>query len=366
MRVEVWNCRGLGQRLTVRRLKEMQRLYLPDMLFLIETKQKNDYVRDIGVYLGYDHMILVPPEGLSGGLVVLWKDYVSVSCVSSDVRMIDLQVQYKAFQFYLSCIYGHPNPKYRHHLWERLQRLAISRTGAWMICGDCNEITSPEEKKGGRVRSLSSVQNFNTMIQICGMEDLQFKGNQFSWVGRRRTEVIECCLDRVLVNSEWKQRYPISETEYLELAESDHRPMIISIDYQARARKGMFRYDKRLFEEHDFVEVISDAWQHTDTMEGWSSKLDFCRRKMIQWKRENKTNSAVRIQELRGHIDQALRNNTVTIECIQELRVQLNKAFRDEEEYWRLKSRNRWLNLGDRSTRFYHVLTKMKKNQNKI
>lgn len=202
MRVEVWNCRGLGQRLTVRRLKEMQRLYHPDLLFLIETKQKNDYVRDIGVYLGFDQMVLVPPDGLSGGLAVFWKSYVSVSCISSDARLLDLNVQYKSFKYYLSCINGHPIPKYRNHLWKRIQRIAVTRAGPWMICGDCNKIVHPSEKKGGRTRQIISCNDFNTMINVCDMKDVPAKGNSFSWVGRRQTEVIECCLDRIMVNKE--------------------------------------------------------------------------------------------------------------------------------------------------------------------
>lgn len=200
MRVDVWNCRGLGQRVTVQRLKELQRLYLPDLFFLIETKNKTDYVRDIAVYLGYDQMVLVPPQGLRGGLAVLWKNYVSVSCIPSDVRLVDLHAEYKAFNFYLSCVYGNPVPKYRHHLWERIQRLAVSRVGPWMLCGDCNEITKPNEKKWGRLQTLNSSKNFSTMIQVCDMKDLTFKGNLYSWVGRRRTEVIEC-LYHVFVNS---------------------------------------------------------------------------------------------------------------------------------------------------------------------
>lgn len=366
MRVEVWNCRGLGQRLTVRRLKEMQRLYHPDLLFLIETKQANDVVRDIGVDLGFDHMILVPPIGYSGGLAVFWKSYVSVSCISSDERLVDLHVEYQCFQFYLSCVYGHPQPKYRHLLWERLQRIATTRVGPWMLCGDCNEITKSEEKIGGRTRSMSSFQNFNTMLQICDMKDLKHTGNQFSWVGRRRNDIIECCLDRVMVNPSWMNKFPNSSTEYLEIAESDHRPMIVSIDYKYQRRKGLFCYDKRLFEDQSFVETVSGAWDQTEFIRGWNQKLGHCRNQIVNWKRRHQTNSAVRISVIRGQIDQALRDSSVQLEVIQELRVNLNKAYRDEEEFWKLKSRNRWLNLGDRNTPFYHGVSKVKKSKNKI
>ncbi|KAL0701381.1 hypothetical protein Bca4012_057503 [Brassica carinata] len=222
-------------------------------------------------------MVLVSPQGLGGGLAVLWKNYVSVSCISSDVRLVDLYVEYKAFKFYLSCVYGNPIPKYRHHLWERIQRIAVSRVGPWMICGDCNEITDPSEKRGGRLRTLNSSKDFNNMLQVCDMKDLKFKGNPFSWVGRRRNEVIECCLDRVLVNTEWLNQYPNSETEYLEIAESDHRPMIITIDYQQKRKKGWFCYDKRLYEQESFVDTVTEAWNETGGLEGWMRKLDHCR-----------------------------------------------------------------------------------------
>ena len=61
-----------------------------------------------------------------------------------------------------------------------------------------------------------------------------------------------------------------------------------------------------------------------------------------------------------------MRDNTMSTEYIHELCGSLNQFYRDEEEYWKLKSINRWLNLGDRNTPFYHGFTKMKKSKNKI
>lgn len=153
----------------------MQRVYLPNMLFLVETKQKNDYVRDVGVILGYDDMCIVAPQSLSGGIVVYCKNHVSVQRIFTDARLVDLYVEYKSFHFYLSCIYGNLIPKFRHLLWEKLQRISVSRTEPWMMCGDFNEILKPIEKRGGRVRNEGSSKDFKLMMQICDMQDLQHK-----------------------------------------------------------------------------------------------------------------------------------------------------------------------------------------------
>ncbi|XP_019100869.1 PREDICTED: uncharacterized protein LOC109132875 [Camelina sativa] len=340
----------MGQRLTVRRLEEIQRLYLLDMLFLVETKQQDNYIRDKGVSLGFSDMCIVSPRGLSGGLAVFWKNHVSVQVISQDVRLVDLYVEYKSFNFYLSCIYGHPIPSERHHLWEKLQRISTNRNGPWMMCGDFNEILQPEEKQGGRQRSFSSLRNFTTMIDCCNMQDLKFKGNPFSWVGKRQKETIQSCLDRVFINSDWKASYPASETEFLTIAGSYHAPVIITVEEEFCVKRGQFRYDKRHVDSEDFVRAVK---------KGWSTELS-------RWKRRSKTNSAEKIQILKAQLDVAERSNSTTLAEVTNLRYELTKAYSEEEQYWKLKSRNQWMNLGDRNTKFFYATTKIQKARNRL
>lgn len=102
-------------------------LYLQDMLFLVETKQKDDYVRDVCVWLGYDEMQIVSPRGLSGGLVVCWEIMFQFKLFQL-MQDLDLSIEYKSFNFYLSFIFGNPIPKLWYQLWEKLQRISVTRT----------------------------------------------------------------------------------------------------------------------------------------------------------------------------------------------------------------------------------------------
>ena len=44
----------------------------------------------------------------------------------------------------------------------------------------------------------------------------------------------------------------------------------------------------------------------------------------------------------------------------------LHKACREEAEWWRLKSRCKWLKDGDRNSSYFHKLTEVRKNQNNV
>ena len=67
MKTVCWNCRGLGIDSTVRRLKEINRLYLPDIICLSETKKEDDYIRDVGAQLNFPSYVSLLPVGSCGG-----------------------------------------------------------------------------------------------------------------------------------------------------------------------------------------------------------------------------------------------------------------------------------------------------------
>lgn len=61
---------------------------------------------------------------------------------------------------------------------------------------------------------------------------------------------------------------------------------------------------------------------------------------MSDWKRKNRLNASVKIGLLRTELDQALTNGNYSTQELDRTRRELNQAYRDEEVFWKMKSRN--------------------------
>ncbi|KAL0653987.1 hypothetical protein Bca4012_096678 [Brassica carinata] len=312
-------------------------MYLPDIICLSETKQKDDYVRDVGAQLGFPFSSIVTPVGVGGGLVVYWKQSVQVSVLSQSCNLIDCKVISNEVSFYLSFVYGHPNPAFRHHTWERLMRCGLTRRNEpWFTLGDFNEIVGNHEKIGGRIRPKASFQDFRDMRRTCGFQDLQTLGNKFSWIGQRGNHRVQCCLDRTMATSTWFDKFPASQTEFLEIGESDHRPLVTYIETEQLLRIPL------------------------------AQTLSRCRQHISVWKRHNRSNAEDKIGFLRRRLDQAMVSDTRTQQERAELKEELNQASLEEEIFWKQESRVMWLRAGDRNTRFFHAVTKAKRIKNTL
>ncbi|KAL0771896.1 hypothetical protein Bca101_037047 [Brassica carinata] len=228
-----WNCRGLRSNLTFRRLEEMCCGHLPEFLFLLETKNSSDHVKDVTRSLGYDHSFLVDPVGLSGGLALFWKQMHEVEVLSASNRIIDTKVKAGNLVFFMTFVYGDPVRQRREEVWNDLKTIGLNRNEGWGLIGDFNEIMNGDEKLGGPDRIESSFYQFRSMVRDCRIKEVPSSGDKLSWAGVREVITngvkenvwIQCQLDRAFGNAEWFRLFPRSHLQYLERLGSDHRPI---------------------------------------------------------------------------------------------------------------------------------------------
>jgi len=203
------------------------------------------------------------------------------------------------------------------------------------------------------------------MIENCGMIDVSSHGNLFSWVGRRSCgvtgrrvrKIIKSRLDRAMANEEWHTIFSHTNVEYLKLWGSDHRPLQASIQNSPQRYFKPFIFDKRWLGKPGFKESVHGGWD-IPSQEGvlFTQKVKNCRKSISLWKKSSSSNSEKKILELQIQIDLAQEDESISAEDLLALKWKLCDAYREDEIFWRLKSRELWFKEGDKNTKFFMLL----------
>lgn len=230
-----WNCCGLGNPMTVRRLWEIHSSICSDILFLTEKKNPDDFVLKALNWMGYGSSTLVSPHSQGGGgLALFWKQEFDIVILSTCINFIDTNINYKNTSFYATFVCGEPDRTKRKEIWTKIFDIATARETYWLLTGDFNEILDNSEKTGGPLRAEGSFIYFRSFMSENNLYDLRYLGNPLSWRGYRHSHLIHCRLDRTLSNTAWAEQFPSGRSHYLRFEGSDHRPLAIYFDPNAK------------------------------------------------------------------------------------------------------------------------------------
>ncbi|KAK1372151.1 Endonuclease/exonuclease/phosphatase family protein [Heracleum sosnowskyi] len=173
-------------------------------------------------------MVVVDPQGRSGGLALLWREEEQGTLLSSSQHHIDIEVKVEGMApWRLTGLYGEPDRAQRRKTWDLLRHLARDSNLPWCVIGDLNNVCSQLDKKGGALYPTWLIEGFNDTLNELGLMDMELVGHQFTWEkGRGTPEWQEVRLDRALSTDAWLQLFPIAKVYNLEGSESDHSPLL--------------------------------------------------------------------------------------------------------------------------------------------
>ena len=355
----------MGNPITVQRIRDLKKNLDPDIIFLMETKNPPEFVMSKIESLNFASTYHIPPHSPGGGgLTLLWNSCLELNVISSCDNFIDTEITYKRKKFYATFTYGAPEHQNRRAVLQRLTDLSMNRDSPWFLTGDFNDIVDNSEKEGGPIRAEGTFVDFRTFMSTCDLFDLRHSGNFLSWRGVRHTHTVNCRLDRAISNSLWAEAFPSGRCSYLEFEGSDHRPLISYLEPDTKRRRGIFRYDRRLCKNEEVRRIIAEAW--TANRASVEHKIAACRRAISKWNREHHENSQATIKREKNRLEEAMTNPTSSEELICSINSALKKAYKEEEDYWRQRSRTLWLALGDRNTGFFHATTRVRRAINKF
>ena len=161
--------------------------------------------------------------------------------------------------------------------------------------------------------------------------------------------------------------FPRAHVEYLKMWASDHRPLLISFSLENDdSSRGRFYFDKRMVGKAGFEEAVRRGWQGSDSSAdiGILERIASCTKEMAKWKKSAGVNSRDNISRLSNSLEAEIALLDPDANRMKQLRCELSMALREEELFWRQKSREEWLRAGDLNTSFFHNSVKGRQIKN--
>lgn len=134
MNILSWNCQGLGTSLTVRELRALTAQFMPSLVFLMETKNKTEFVQRVKRRLLFQSCLVVDPVGIGGGLALMWDDWISLEIDSMTESFVNLKCEkgVKGKKMRITFVHAPYTYPKRLHLWESLRHISSTNTLPWV------------------------------------------------------------------------------------------------------------------------------------------------------------------------------------------------------------------------------------------
>lgn len=213
------------------------------------------------------------------------------------------------------------------------------------------------------------------MISECGLVDLEFKGPKFTWRNNRRgDDFIMERIDMAFANAKWRELHEQAMVFVEAAIESDHNPLLLNTVEALNKVGKPFKFESFWVTEEDCKEVVSEVWcQSNDGSKMYTvcKKLRGCKEKLKQWSFKKFGNLRLKIAvtkdqlvEVQKQIESGFNEDYVALEKI--LVRKLEDLWQKDSMYWHQRSRIKWLRMGDKNSRFFHLSTIQRRQRNQV
>lgn len=187
--------------------------------------------------------------------------------------------------------------------------------------------------------------------------DVKFSGPRYTWKNGRVQER----LDWSLANFNWFSNFKDGYVEHLNWFKSDHRPVLLRLGQGIeRSPHRRFRFIATWVTDGSFKDLIKDNWGNDPS---WPTAISSLTKKIQDWNRNVFGNINKRKRDLIRRLNGIDKANP---EWTNTFLNQLQEVLWKDYERILLQEENKWIQFGDKNTKFFHTSTQVKKKRNKI
>ncbi|GJN04805.1 hypothetical protein PR202_ga22379 [Eleusine coracana subsp. coracana] len=137
------------------------------VIFISETKSNKFSVHDLIHNFNIYDSFIVPTNGISGGLWLLWTEDVQVAVIKFSFNYILAKVSFdQGYVIKLACVYGDPYHVNTSNIWTKVAAFASNDDNPLFCMGDFNEMMHAYEKHGIRNPNFNCISFFKILLII--------------------------------------------------------------------------------------------------------------------------------------------------------------------------------------------------------
>ncbi|XP_071729357.1 uncharacterized protein [Rutidosis leptorrhynchoides] len=382
LKVAAWNIRGANN---VDKQNEVKNLINDEKLCIcavLETHLKTKTVNNVGNYMfnNWEWVSNVQYSSNSCRMVIGCdknKVKVMVLHMNKQVTLCLVETVQDKTKFFCSFVYASNNGLERRSLWADLNgHNHITKNHPWVIMGDFNVTLKLDEHCAGGSFMTEDMIDFQNCINQIEVEDLCSSGFHFTWTKSLLNPNCDTLkkLDRILVNDDFISSFNTAHAIFQPYLVSDHSPALLVIPDGIIHKPKSFRFMNYTADKPEFLAVVECGWAkvvHGVPMFRVVKKLKALKKDLnrLNWQHGN---IFTKVKELKGklklcqvEVDAHPIDRARKVEAVKVLNA-YKEASKDELNILKQKVRLKWLEDGDKNSKYFHGILKARKSKNRV
>ena len=372
MKYIFWNVRGLANtpsRLALQRLISQNN---PDFVFISEPWMDfNDVPSRWLLNLNVKLFAVNNRVNLLPNIWCLCKNNLNLVLLASDSQQVSFSLIEEGKSFTCSVVYASTIYFTRRQLWNSLSMLQNQFALPWSFIGDFNYILGAHEHRGRTNPARGPIQDFQSWTDNNSLIHLHTRGAEFTWSsGRGGGRCTDRRLDRVVCNQAWIDLCCSLSITTLIKHTSDHFPILMDFKLlETSSFASQFKFMRMWSMHQDCRQIVQECWNTTVVrcpMFVLNRKLKILKERLKIWNKESfgnvhefVTSAEQKLQLIQAQIQTNGNSDALLLEEKEAHKV-LEEALNRQECFWQEKAKLNWHLEGDRNTKYFHRIAKIK------
>jgi exonuclease III len=165
-----------------------------------------------------------------------------------------------SFKWALVAIYGLAQANLKERFLTEMVHLCSHGQLPILVGGDFNMLRNPSDKNKDSYEHRWPFL-FNSVIDGLNLRELEMSGRRFTWANSLSNPTCEK-LDRVLVSTEWEQKFPLITVTSLSRDISDHTPLLLNTGRApSSGNQPLFKFELGWLLHEGFTDMVKEVWE---------------------------------------------------------------------------------------------------------